>query len=679
MSDHSGSLREGSSLTYAELGRLLMEGSYEPVTQAYIRAREEQARVDAQTVVTLLQDLSTALGLELNPAAQLFAPQEEEEITLEQFCEAVRRYCEVQGTEAKGQESEQVEAPEQDWGDVEGPESRHRRQESSNSSAKEAKGSSRRSPDLPPMIEKTRSRLRGQKPQLEVALAEHDPTVVAQTVIDICDFSVSEDQFQTLTMALAEAFPLAAGERTGEEDYGDLERVVCGWVEAASVSFNEAPVEDPLTAKLKESIAEFERMRTEKEAAGEDVAMLENVLKTLKQQLSKVLKDSGADAKARKQQQFQERCGKTIKELFRFYSNQLRMLGKTPSFDSIQKNSSTWNVSKFVCFCRDFNLLMDKQRRAGVKTLELPTVKTVFIKNAVLQKEMDEGQFEQSLDQLAVAYYDKEYDSLTGARVCDKTEVEKREMLYRFLQFDQPQECLRKAKGFGMPFSSNTDNRMPENDLMKKYKYKPNQRQKVAIEEWRVQRSQAQRDRPAVREPTPPKRSPADAIVAYSSQPAGESHAQSKYASKARNPYTWKTLGELNPEEVMGKEEDFDLNNLIAEDSSDEDEILKKQYPLAVSQPVVVEPPAPKEKPLNKPLKSKFSTPVLGGVKANALIKSESKPNLEQRTRQMMQKDVSEQRLGKLEMDKANRVGEAQRERGNKVLGRLRQSQQFAS
>jgi len=30
-------------------------------------------------------------------------------------------------------------------------------------------------------------------------------------------------------------------------------------------------------------------------------------------------------------------------------------------------------------------------------------------------------------------------------------------------------------------------------------------------------------------------------------------------------------------------------------------------------------------------------------------------------------------------MDKANRVGEAQRERGNKVLGRLRQSQQFAS
>lgn len=676
MSDHSRSPREGGNLTYEELGRLLAEGSYEPITQAYIRAKGEQTRVDAQTVVTLLQDLSVALGLELNPAGQTFAQQEEEEITLEQFCEGVRRYCEVQGSEARGQEWEQRE---QDWGDLEGAESRPRRQESSNSSAKEAKRSSQqtpvRTPDISPMVEKTRTRLRSQKPQLEVALAEHDPTVVAQTVVEICNFSVSEDQFQTLTMALAEAFPLAAGERSGEEDYNDLERVVCGWVEAASVSFNEAPSEDPLTAKLKESIAEFERMKTEKEAAGEDVTMLENVLKTLKQQLNKVIKDSGSDAKARKQQQFQEKCAKTIKELFRFYSNQLRMLGKTPSFDSIQRNSSTWNVSKFVCFCRDFSLLLDKQRRAGVKTLELPTVKNVFIKNAVLQKEMDEGQFEQSLDQLAVAYYDKEYDTLTGAQVCSKTDLEKREMLYRFLLLDQPQECLRRAKGFGVPFSSNTDNRIPENDPMKKYKYKPNQRQKVALEEWRMQRSQAQRDRPAARDPTPPKRSPADAIVSYSAQPTGESHAQSKYASKARNPYTWKTLGELNPEEVMGREEDFDLNNLIAEDSSDEDEILKKQYPLAASQPVIVEPPAPKE----KPLKSKFSTPVLSGVKANALIKSESKPNLEQRTRQMLQKDISEQRLGKQEMDKANRVGEAQRERGNKVLGRLRQSQQFAS
>lgn len=674
MSDQSRSSREGGRLTYAELARLLGEGSYEPITQAYLRAREDQARVDPQTVVTLLQDLSTALGLELSPAYQAFEQQGEEEITLEQFCEGVRRYCEA------AEDSRPREGQDQDWGDLDEAESKPRRQESSEGSENHAKRSSSYrspalSPGISPLADKTRTRLRSKKPQLEVSMAEHDPTIVAQTVVEICNFNASEDQFQTLTMALAEAFPLAAAERSGEENYTDLERVVCGWVETANVVFNEEPAEDPLTAKLKESIAEFERMKSEKEAAGEDIAMLDTVLKTLKQQLNKVIKDSGVDAKARKLQQFQERCAKTIKELFRFYSNQLRMLGKTPSFDSIQKNSSTWNISKFVCFCRDFGLLLDKQRKVGVKTLELATVKNIFIKNAVLQKEMDEGQFEQSLDQLAVAYYDKEYDNFTGAQVSDKPLPEKREILYRFLMFDQTQECLRKAKGFGVPFSSNTDNRMPENDLMKKYKYKPNPRQKASLEEWRMQRSQAPKDFSAPREYTPPKRAPSDAIVSYSSQPAGENHTQSKYASKARNPYTWKTLGELNPEEVLGKEEDFDFNNLIAEDSSDDDEILKKQYPLIASQPVVVEPPQPKE----KLLKPKFSTPQLGGVKANALIKSESKPNLEQRTRQMMQKDVSEVRLGKQEMDKALRVGGAQRERGNKVLGRLRQSQQFAS
>ena len=666
MEDDLESEKPGSPVDYVKLGRLLSEGEYEPVTRVYMQVQDTEGRVDAQTVVTLLEDLSRALRLDLSPAASLLSPSSEDTITLEDFQDALRRYCETQQLQR----------------DIESPSSPNLPQPPSQDHQKRAQlspspGSNAtprlQSPVMSRVMEQTLKCMQAQKRQIEAALEERDPTVVTRFIVEICRFQVSEDQFQSLTFAIAEAFPLASTDHTPEENYSDLEKVVCIWAESNNISFIETPTEDPLIAKLKVSISEFEQMKAEKESAGEDVEMLENVLKTLKMQLNKVVKDNGADAKSRKLQIFNEKCAKTIKELFKFYSNQLRMLGKTPSFDSIQKNSSTWNISKFVCFCRDFNLLLDKQRQVGVKTLELNTVKQIFIKNSVLQKEMDEGQFDQALSQLAVAYYDLDYEKLTGAQVSDKSEMEKREMMLRFMQFDQTQECLRRAKGFGMPFSSNTDNRIPENDLMKRYKYKPYKGQKAALEEWKMQKTSAPREKPS-RGPTPPKRSPVDAIVSYSSGPEENLETtQSKYATKARNPYTWKTLGQLNPEEVMGKDEDFDLNNLIAEDS-DDDEILKKQYPLAVSQPVVVEPPK-KE----KVLKPKFSTPQLVGVKANALIKSESKPNLEQRTKQMLEKGVSEQRLGKGELDKAMRVGEAQRERGYKVLGRLRQSQQFAS
>eukprot|EP00358_Blepharisma_japonicum_P004978 CAMPEP_0202944640 /NCGR_PEP_ID=MMETSP1395-20130829/5501_1 /ASSEMBLY_ACC=CAM_ASM_000871 /TAXON_ID=5961 /ORGANISM="Blepharisma japonicum, Strain Stock R1072" /LENGTH=123 /DNA_ID=CAMNT_0049643717 /DNA_START=1736 /DNA_END=2104 /DNA_ORIENTATION=+ len=51
-------------------------------------------------------------------------------------------------------------------------------------------------------------------------------------------------------------------------------------------------------------------------------------------------------------------------------------------------------------------------------------------------------------------------------------------------------------------------------------------------------------------------------------------------ARKNSDPITWKGLGNMQPNELVGIEEEFKYENLIIEDDSSTDEYLKKEYPL---------------------------------------------------------------------------------------------------
>ena len=85
---------------------------------------------------------------------------------------------------------------------------------------------------------------------------------------------------------------------------------------------------------------------------------------------------------------------------------------------------------------------------------------------------MTYGQFRASLDDIAQVYYDEEFDMIYGSRYKELTLDVKRNMLYEFLGIHDANRLKAKFRGL----SSNADNvdyRFPENDLAKRYSYKP--------------------------------------------------------------------------------------------------------------------------------------------------------------------------------------------------------------
>ena len=50
---------------------------------------------------------------------------------------------------------------------------------------------------------------------------------------------------------------------------------------------------------------------------------------------------------------------KLLKEIFDFYARQKRMLGKTPTFDDINKNLNSLSMGEFLKFCSDFKVNQD--------------------------------------------------------------------------------------------------------------------------------------------------------------------------------------------------------------------------------------------------------------------------------------------------------------------------------
>ena len=80
------------------------------------------------------------------------------------------------------------------------------------------------------------------------------------------------------------------------------------------------------------------------------------------------------------------------------------------------------------------------------KYLDLPTLKAVFVRHAVLQKEMELEQFPEAVLDLAQAFFDTEYDEINHTDVSWKGREEKGDLFFKFLMLDQPRECLKKAK-----------------------------------------------------------------------------------------------------------------------------------------------------------------------------------------------------------------------------------------
>lgn len=377
-----------------------------------------------------------------------------------------------------------------------------------------------------------------------------------------------------------------------------------------------SPEEVSLTSKLQASIADFEALCKQSAGSEEQIAAIKAVLRTMKRQLARLTARPQSHSQA--SLRFRERCNRSLHDIFHFYSNKILLIGKSPSFDLIQHNSETWNISKFVRFVQDFSLLQAKKSKA----LDISSVKVVFAKNAHAQREMDEEQFHGALGMMAELYYSRDFDEEKGTAVAGKTAEEKREMLYRLLQFDQPNEWMKRAKGFGLPFGSHTKPLPPTHQPSHKHKGAQSLSSDLTLDK---------------RPPTPAKR-PLESLASGSSQPT-RSEVSAKPAPKSKLPFTLKSLNELRPEELLGRTEDFDLSGLVAEDSSEE------------------------AAPHLLPSKS-------------TLLKPDLRYRLTTLPQQLLQKtqvlSQAELRRSQDLLNKSMKLEEAQRERGQRVLERLR-------
>lgn len=395
-----------------------------------------------------------------------------------------------------------------------------------------------------------------------------------------------------------------------------------------TMSIHTASEEISIVSKLKASIADFEALCKQQEGSQEQISAIKAVIRTMKRQLARLTDRPQSPTHA--SLRFRERCNRTLHDIFHFYSNKILLIGKSPSFDLIQHNSETWNISKFVRFVQDFNLLQAKKS----KNLDIPSVKVVFAKNAHAQREMDEEQFHGALGMMAELYYSREFDEENRTEVAGKRTDEKLEMLYRLLQFDKPNEWMKRAKGFGLPFGSHTKPLPPT--------YKPTHKQKGP--------QSLSTDLTIGKRVQTPAKHLTDMLVSESSQPTrSEVSVSTKPAHKSKVPFTLKTLSDLKPEDLLGRNEDFDLSGLVAEDSFEEEPVIT--YSKVASQPVL--PPS-----------------------KSTLLKSDLRYNLTTLPQQLLQKtkvlSKSELRRSQDLLNKSVKLEEAQRERGQRVLDRLR-------
>ena len=173
---------------------------------------------------------------------------------------------------------------------------------------------------------------------------------------------------------------------------------------------------------------------------------------------------------------------KALKEIFHFYAKQLKMLGNAPTFDEITDHQSILNISKFTKFCNDFDIT-NKQNKDH---LSVQQVSQAFLNGNDCSRTMNYSQFIAALDSLADMYYNEQYDVRNSMNYSILPITEKRNMLYEFLQLDNKNQYLQKAKGFGLPFSKEKAGyRLPDYDLSKNYKFKDTSQQKQKISEWK--------------------------------------------------------------------------------------------------------------------------------------------------------------------------------------------------
>ena len=135
---------------------------------------------------------------------------------------------------------------------------------------------------------------------------------------------------------------------------------------------------------------------------------------------------------------------KSLQEIFSCYTSQRKLLGKSPTFDSIQNTISNMDVSEFLKFCKEFKISLN--RTFLIQIFQSTSHKT---------KQINFDSFISSLLLIAIEI------NKSKKKFTDNHDIINDLLL--FMDIDEPYKYRAKMKGFIKPFAIYYDvNRIPK-------------------------------------------------------------------------------------------------------------------------------------------------------------------------------------------------------------------------
>ena len=227
---------------------------------------------------------------------------------------------------------------------------------------------------------------------------------------------------------------------------------------------------------------------------------------------------------------------KNLSKVFRFYSIQQSLLGRSPTFDSIGHNLSTLTRGKFLKFCLDFSL-----------PLKQDEVLYLFNSISGFKQEIKFSEFLQLLEQIR------------GERP--------KEEFYKFIGAYNSRECLAKCK----PFSKRNGSSLPELPplISAKRHLNSNFSTKNAGSAGNVSKSLFEQGKSKIVSSLP---AAAIAIPRFNSRNGSYHCRYGKSKEKFRN---WDEIDKIDTGRMVSIYGDLALQELIVKDERD-DEVLEK-------------------------------------------------------------------------------------------------------
>ncbi|OMJ83029.1 hypothetical protein SteCoe_16121 [Stentor coeruleus] len=193
-----------------------------------------------------------------------------------------------------------------------------------------------------------------------------------------------------------------------------------------------------LKSKLRVSIKEYEEIK-HKMLPNEDMTFINSLIRTLKVQLKKVEETS---IKSIGTFTFDDRGRNGAHEIFLYYSK-LKYIEN--NIETKEKKFDVLKMQSFIEFCQDFGIL-DTGRGFEKGWIFKDQAEELFIYNCDGKKDMHEYQFIQALEQLAVRYFNEEYDRNFNTNWKGLEGGEKILKLFEVLNFNEPSLYAKRMK-----------------------------------------------------------------------------------------------------------------------------------------------------------------------------------------------------------------------------------------